>query len=168
MNYPMYNGYPQMPSNQSMMPNNQQYVQSNQQQFVPTPQPTIVSERTSIPIQQNVIIPIESEEVARSQPTAPGNTVIMKDKDGIHLYVKSMPLPLPMYQSSNEPIFEVYVKEEEKNIVDEPKKEENEYVTRSDLNSMFDVLDGLREQIEDIQGTIKETKKTTSRNTKEK
>lgn len=167
MNYPMYNGYSQMPSTQSMMPNNQQYVQSNQQQFVPTPQPTIVSERTSIPIQQNIIIPIESEEVARSQPTAPGNTVIMKDKDGIHLYIKTMPISMPMYQVNSEPVFEIYVKEEEKNIIDEPKKDEVEYLTKDDLEPMFDALDNLREQMKDIKGSIHDNKKT-SRGTKEK
>jgi len=167
MNYPMYNGFSQMPTNQPMMPNNQQYVQSNQQQYVPLPQPTIVSERTSIPIQQNAIIPIESEEVARSQPTAPGNTVIMKDKDGIHLYVKSMPISMPMYQVNNEPVFEIYVKEEEKNIIDEPKKDDLEYITKDDLEPMFDALDNLREQMKDIKGSIHDSKKTV-RNAKEK
>lgn len=145
MNYPtMYNGYQQMPMNQPMMAN-------NQQQFVGGPQPSIIQERTSIPMQPNIIVPIENIDRARNYPTAPGNTVFMRTHDRKHFFVKSMG-----YSQFDEPYFESYTRDEELNVVDEPiKHNEPSYMTKDDFNY---AIDDLNHRLDKILGSVNDFK----------
>lgn len=158
MNYPVYNGYQQMPMNQSMMPTNQGF---NQQQFMPSPQPTIISERTSIPMQPSIMIPIESVDKARNYPTAPGNTVFLKDIDGKHLYVKSVG-----FTQFDNPVFDIYIKEDEMNIIDSPTRhDEPSYLTKNDLDY---AMEDLNHRLDKIQEDIKRKPNQPRPQTKEK
>lgn len=150
MNYPMYNGYPQMPMSQPV-PNNQGFMQS-QQQYVGGPQPSIIQERTSIPMQPSVIVPIESIDKAKQYPTAPGNTVFLKDMDGKHLYVKSMG-----YTQFDNPIFDVYIREDEYNIVDAPSKDDRPIsLTKEDLEY---AMNDINHRLDRIQGSFEDLKR---------
>lgn len=163
MNYPMYGGFPQVPMNQPMMPSNQGFVQ-NQQQFVPNPQPSIIQERTSIPMQPNLIVTIDSMDQAKQYPTAPGNTVFMRTKDRRHFFVKSMG-----YSQFDEPSFESYTRDDEINVIDEPiKQNELPYITKDDLDCVFGDLNQKLDRIQNSFDDLKRKQNQPRPQTKEK
>ena len=85
--------------------------------------------------QQGLFVPVPSEQVAKSYPVAPGNSVFFKDENLPYCYVKTM-----SYNQLDRPTFEKYrlVKEEE------PVEPKVEYALKQDLDDLRSELELLK------------------------
>jgi hypothetical protein len=125
MNYPFY-------QNPGVYPN---YSQQPQQNQVNATQPTM----PKVDMPMGFFVPVANENVARNYPVGYGNTVIFKDENSPRMYVKAMG-----YSQLESPIFEKYVREEDKPISD-------------DVNEKANTLsyDDLKAEIDGVKGDIK-------------
>lgn len=125
MNYPFY-------QNPGVYPNFSQQPQQNQ---VNATQP--IMPKADIPM--GFFVPVANENVARNYPVGYGNTVVFKDENSPRMYVKAMG-----YSQLESPIFEKYVREEDKPISDDVNEKSN--------NSSYD---DLKAEIDGVKGDIK-------------
>ena len=126
------------PYYQQMMAQQQAQSQQQSQQAQNTPQ-----------IQQSGFILVRSEEEAKAYPVAPGNSVTFKDETRPYCYVKTMG-----FSQFDRPTFERYrlVKEDEPETMQSaPKNDENskggehiDYVTKHDLDGIWDEIEALK------------------------
>ena len=125
MNYPFY-------QNPGVYPN---YPQQPQQNQVNATQP--IMPKADMPM--GFFVPVANENVARNYPVGYGNTVVFKDENSPRMYVKAMG-----YSQLESPIFEKYVREEDKPISD-------------DVNEKANTLsyDDLKAEIDGVKGDIK-------------
>lgn len=119
MNYPFY-------QNPGVYPN---YPQQNQ---VNTTQPTMP--KADMPM--GFFVPVANENVARNYPVGYGNTVVFKDENSPRMYVKAMG-----YSQLESPIFEKYVREEDKPISDDVNEKSNN-LSYDDLKAEIDGVKG--------------------------
>jgi hypothetical protein len=124
MNYPFY-------QNPGVYPNYPQQPQQNQVNATPT------MPKADMPM--GFFVPVANENVARNYPVGYGNTVVFKDENSPRMYVKAMG-----YSQLESPIFEKYVREEDKPISD-------------DVNEKANTLsyDDLKAEIDGVKGDIK-------------
>ena len=121
MNYPFY-------QNPGVYPNYPQQPQQNQVNATPT------MPKADIPM--GFFVPVANENVARNYPVGYGNTVIFKDENSPRMYVKAMG-----YSQLESPIFEKYVREEDKPISDDVNEKANN-LSYDDLKAEIDGVKG--------------------------
>lgn len=119
MNYPFY-------QNPGVYPN---YPQQNQ---VNATQPTM----PKMDMPMGFFVPVANENVARNYPVGYGNTVVFKDENSPRMYVKAMG-----YSQLESPIFEKYVREEDKPISDDVNEKSNN-LSYDDLKAEIDGVKG--------------------------
>ena len=119
MNYPFY-------QNPGVYPN---YSQQNQ---VNTTQPTM----PKVDMPMEFFVPVANENVARNYPVGYGHTVVFKDENSPRMYVKAMG-----YSQLESPIFEKYVREEDKLISDDVNEKSNN-LSYDDLKAEIDGVKG--------------------------
>ena len=119
MNYPFY-------QNPGVYPN---YPQQNQ---VNATQP--IMPKADMPM--GFFVPVANENVARNYPVGYGNTVVFKDENSPRMYVKAMG-----YSQLESPIFEKYVREEDKPISDDVNEKSNN-LSYDDLKAEIDGVKG--------------------------
>jgi len=122
MNYPFY-------QNPGVYPN---YSQQPQQNQVNATQPTMP--KMDMPME--FFVPVANENVARNYPVGYGHTVVFKDENSPRIYVKAMG-----YSQLESPIFEKYVKEEDKPISDDVNEKSNN-LSYDDLKAEIDGVKG--------------------------
>lgn len=122
MNYPFY-------QNPGVYPN---YSQQPQQNQVNATQP--IMPKADMPM--GFFVPVANENVARNYPVGYGNTVVFKDENSPRMYVKAMG-----YSQLESPIFEKYVKEEDKPISDDVNEKSNN-LSYDDLKAEIDGVKG--------------------------
>lgn len=122
MNYPFY-------QNPGVYPNFSQQPQQNQ---VNATQP--IMPKADMPM--GFFVPVANENVARNYPVGYGNTVVFKDENSPRMYVKAMG-----YSQLESPIFEKYVREEEKPISDDVNEKSNN-LSYDDLKAEIDGVKG--------------------------
>lgn len=122
MNYPFY-------QNPGVYPNFSQQPQQNQ---VNATQPIM----TKADMPMGFFVPVANENVARNYPVGYGNTVIFRDENSPRIYVKAMG-----YSQLESPIFEKYVREEEKPISDDVNEKSNN-LSYDDLKAEIDGVKG--------------------------
>ncbi len=122
MNYPFY-------QNPGVYPNFSQQPQQNQ---VNATQP--IMPKADMPM--GFFVPVANENVARNYPVGYGNTVVFKDENSPRMYVKAMG-----YSQLESPIFEKYVREEDKPISDDVNEKSNN-LSYDDLKAEIDGVKG--------------------------
>ena len=122
MNYPFY-------QNPGVYPN---YPQQPQQNQVNATQP--IMPKADMPM--GFFVPVANENVARNYPVGYGNTVVFKDENSPRMYVKAMG-----YSQLESPIFEKYVREEDKPISDDVNEKANN-LSYDDLKAEIDGVKG--------------------------
>ena len=122
MNYPFY-------QNPGVYPNFSQQPQQNQ---VNATQP--IMPKADMPM--GFFVPVANENVARNYPVGYGNTVVFKDENSPKMYVKAMG-----YSQLESPIFEKYVREEDKPISDDVNEKSNN-LSYDDLKAEIDGVKG--------------------------
>lgn len=122
MNYPFY-------QNPGVYPN---YSQQPQQNQVNATQP--IMPKADMPM--GFFVPVANENVARNYPVGYGNTVVFKDENSPRMYVKAMG-----YSQLESPIFEKYVREEDKPISDDVNEKSNN-LSYDDLKAEIDGVKG--------------------------
>lgn len=152
MYYQQQNPYYQQ--NQPVMQQNQQNQQMQQAQ-------------QSQQIQQSGFVPVPSEQVARSYPVAPGNSITFKDENAPYCYVKTMG-----FNQLDQPTFERYrlVKEENPiSAVNAPTSESSDgkgkvtdYALKSDIEAIRGELDDINAKLKSLseKKTAKKSKLT--------
>lgn len=108
------------------MPQGQSMAAPQMQQMPQTPQ-----------IQNGGFVSVPNEEIARTYPIAPGNSITFKDENAPYIYTKTMG-----FSQLDRPTFEKYrlVREEERQIVSQVPEER---VSRDDLQGMKDDIASL-------------------------
>lgn len=122
MNYPFY-------QNPGVYPNFSQQPQQNQ---VNATQP--IMPKADMPME--FFVPVANENVARNYPVGYGHTVVFKDENSPRMYVKAMG-----YSQLESPIFEKYVREEDKPISDDVNEKSNN-LSYDDLKAEIDGVKG--------------------------
>lgn len=122
MNYPFY-------QNPGVYPN---YSQQPQQNQVNATQP--IMPKADMPME--FFVPVANENVARNYPVGYGHTVVFKDENSPRMYVKAMG-----YSQLESPIFEKYVREEDKPISDDVNEKSNN-LSYDDLKAEIDGVKG--------------------------
>ena len=121
--YPQF--YPQYP----------QYIpqQTQQQQQQQSPSISFVS--------------VQSEEMARNYPIAPGNSVTFKNENAPYIYTKTMG-----FSQLDRPIFERYKLVKEDDVIEpEPCKCDGEISKlKSEIDKMWNEINELKEQIQNM------------------
>ena len=84
----------------------------------------------------DVFVPVANEDVAKNYPVGYGNTVIFRDENSPKIYVKAMG-----YSQLESPIFEKYVREEDKPISDDVNEKTNN-LSYDDLKAEIDGVKG--------------------------
>lgn len=122
MNYPFY-------QNPGVYPNFSQQPQQNQ---VNATQP--IMPKADMPM--GFFVPVANEDVAKNYPVGYGHTVVFKDENSPRMYVKAMG-----YSQLESPIFEKYVREEDKPISDDVNEKSNN-LSYDDLKAEIDGVKG--------------------------
>ena len=84
----------------------------------------------------DVFVPVANEDVAKNYPVGYGHTVVFKDENSPRMYVKAMG-----YSQLESPIFEKYVREEDKPISDDVNEKSNN-LSYDDLKAEIDGVKG--------------------------
>lgn len=148
---PNYYGNPyfqQQLQNQAMMQQAQQTQQAQQMQQ------TQQAQMQQPIVQQNVFIPVQSEQEGRAYPVAPGNAVTLhNERQPQYYYVKAMG-----FNQFDQPTFDIYrMIKEESTATPENISANNEnateckdiqYALKSDLEAIWSEIQALKERTE--------------------
>ena len=159
--YGQMNPYYQQMQNNGMMQQNPQMMQQNQQNQ------QMQQAQQSQQIQQSGFVPVPSEQVARSYPVAPGNSITFKDENAPYCYVKTMG-----FNQLDQPTFERYRLVKEDSLVatvndltndsSNDKGKVTDYALKSDIESIRGELDDINAKLKSLseKKTVKKSKLT--------
>ena len=128
-----------MPNPQQPMFNQQMPVQQPQQQSIPQ----------SMPVQNNGIIPVRGESVARNYPVALGNSVTFRDETAPYIYTKTMG-----FSQMDVPRFDKYrlVKEDDAEPISSAENsiDLSVYMLKTDVEPIKSEIEKLKQELEKV------------------